>query len=381
MSGIAAAGNRLTGLNGSWTGTGAIAYRYQWFRCNAAGAACASIRGATSPAYVLATRDVGKTLGFTVYASDSTGTAAASASLVGPIATTRPLLVSTLQPVIDGVPAVGRSLSVTTGTWSPLPSSFSYTWERCDSNGRACAPIARASARFYRVTHADVGHALISLVRATNATATQDAFSTATAPVVPASVHGPTAVAAPQITGAAVSGSRLIAGAGRWKGVGPLGFAFQWFRCDPLGNRCAPVRGATAAAYRLGTADEGQAIGLTLRATDPTGTTVAFASLVGPVPAQSTLTATAAPTISGGGGLGGALTVTPGSWSTSPSAYTYAWLLCDGVGRRCTSIPNATGATFTPTAGDSGHTIVAEVEATAGGATQTALSAASAPLG
>src|SRR5580692_9845022 len=51
--GIAAAGKRLTGLSGVWTGSGAILYRYQWFRCNAAGAECLSIGGATSPTYTL----------------------------------------------------------------------------------------------------------------------------------------------------------------------------------------------------------------------------------------------------------------------------------------------------------------------------------------
>jgi hypothetical protein len=381
VSGIAAAGNRLTGLSGGWTGTGAIAYRYQWFRCNAAGASCASILGATSATYELATRDVGKTLGFTVYASDATGTAAASASLVGPVASIRPLLVSTLQPVVDGVPAVGQQLSATTGTWSPLPSSYGYTWERCNGGGRQCIPIPGAGARSYRVAALDLGHALVALVRATNATTTQDAFSIATPPVVGASVHGPTPLAPPAITGSPLGGSRLIAATGRWHGVGPLSFAFQWYRCDPLGGNCAPVRGATAAAYRLGAADAGEAIGLTLRASDLTGTTVAYASLVGPVPTQSALTATSAPTISAAGGPGDALTVTPGSWSTSPSTYTYTWLLCDVAGRGCSSIPHATGASYTPTAADGGHTIVAQVAASAGGATQAALSAAIAAAG
>ena len=35
--GTAAAGKRLTGLSGTWGGFGQITYRFQWYRCNAAG--------------------------------------------------------------------------------------------------------------------------------------------------------------------------------------------------------------------------------------------------------------------------------------------------------------------------------------------------------
>ena len=100
--GTAAAGKRLTGLSRhlgrlrarsptASSGTGATP----------PAAACLSIHGATSPTFALGDRDVGKTLGLTVTATDSTGTASAYASLVGPIAPRRPLLESTAQPVVD----------------------------------------------------------------------------------------------------------------------------------------------------------------------------------------------------------------------------------------------------------------------------------------
>ena len=73
--GTAAAGKRLTGLSGTWAGFDAITYHFQWYRCNAAGASCLSIHGATSPTYALGNKDIGKTVGLTVYATDSTGTA------------------------------------------------------------------------------------------------------------------------------------------------------------------------------------------------------------------------------------------------------------------------------------------------------------------
>lgn len=380
--GVAAAGKRLTGLSGVWTGSGAISYRFQWVRCNAAGAACLTILGATSPTYTLVPRDIGKTVGLTVLATDSTGTAAAFASLVGPIATARPPLVSTVQPVVDGVPVVGKTLTVSTGVWSPMVATFSYTWERCNPNGRACAPIRGAAARSYRVAPADLGHALVALVQAANSTTLQNVFSVATPAVAAPGTHGPVALTPPQIEGTDSAGSQLIAVTGRWHGVGSVAFAFQWSLCDADGAGCAAIAGATAAAVRPAATDAGKTIGLTLRVTDLTGTTIAYASLVGPVaPPAAGLAATSAPTISGSPTAGGSLTVSPGSWSSPPTSYAYSWLRCNLTGRLCSPIAGATSSSYTLSAADSGHTLIAVVDATSGSSSQAALSAASPPIG
>jgi hypothetical protein len=380
--GIAAAGKRLTGLSGVWTGSGAISYRFQWVRCNAAGAACLSILGATSPTYTLVPRDVGKTVGLTVYATDSTGSAAGFASLVGPIAAARPPLVATVQPIVDGVPVVGRTLLVTTGVWSPMVATFSYAWERCNPNGRACAPIRGAGSNHYQVAAPDLGHALVALVQAANATTLQNAFSVATPPVVAASVNGPIALTPPAIEGSAATGSQLIAVTGRWHGVGSVGFAFQWDLCDAFGGACAAIPGSRAASIRPLAADAGKTVGLTVRVTDLTGTTTAYASLVGPLAGpQAALAATSPPIVSGAPTAGGSLAVTPGSWSSTPTGFGYTWLRCNLIGRLCKPIAGATGSSYTLTTADSGHTLVAAVQATLGTTKQTAFSAASSPIG
>jgi hypothetical protein len=70
-------GRQLVGSVGSWAGSGAIAYGTQWYRCDASGAHCKSIHGATKSTYTLVAADVGQTLGFAVRASDAGGTTAA----------------------------------------------------------------------------------------------------------------------------------------------------------------------------------------------------------------------------------------------------------------------------------------------------------------
>lgn len=379
--GTAAAGKLLTGLSGTWAGVGDIAYRFQWYRCNAAGAKCTPVGGATSPSYKLGDRDVGQTVGLAVHAADTTGAATAYSSLLGPIATRRPLLETTAQPVVAGPPVQGKTVQVTTGTWSPVPGELTYRWERCNANGRNCAAIPNATGTSYAITGADVGHAMLAVVKASNGTTIQNAFSTATPAVVPPSVKGPTGVSEPSVNGSAVVGQQLQARPGIWKGTGPTTFSYRWYRCDENGAHCALAQNSTSNVFTLVPKDAGGTIGLTLRVSDAVGTSTAYASLLGPVAtAEATLTPTSVPTISGTARVGGALSVEWGVWTAKPSGYAATWLRCNANGRLCTLIAGATRPTYKPTADDAGHTIVASVAASAGGAKQSALTAATAPI-
>jgi len=189
---------------------------------------------------------------------------------------------------------------------------------------------------------------------------------------------GPTSASPPSVTGSLQQGARLTATAGTWSGHGTITYAYQWYRCDATGAHCSSVRGATKATYTQASSDVGHAIGLTVRATDSTGMTPAYSSLAGLVAGKTAkVTATAQPTLAGTPTVGQALTVAPGTWSGSPGTFTYAWLRCNANGRLCAAITGATAAGYTPTAGDSGHTIIATVTATAGTAKQAVLTVAS----
>ena len=184
VAGEATQGKRLFGVKGSWSGSGKVSYRYQWFRCDQMGARCASLRGATKPSYVLGENDVGHTVGLMVRATDSRGSTTAVSSLLGPIGGAPPLLVSTVQPTVSGEAVPGSTLKVAPGTWSPVPESFSYQWARCNRVGRACVPIGGATSDTHQLGAADVGHALVAIVQARSGATSQAVFSVATAPVV-----------------------------------------------------------------------------------------------------------------------------------------------------------------------------------------------------
>ena len=184
VAGTSQQGSQLTGSAGTWAGSGTIAYTYNWFRCDAAGAHCLSIHGATKPTYTQGAKDVGHTLGFAVHATDTAGTSTAYASLVGPVAAANAPLASTGQPTIGGTPAVGQTLEVSGGSWNQPPTALTYQWERCNANGRLCAAITGATASTYAVTAADSTHTLVVAVAATLNGAQQAALSTHTG-VVP----------------------------------------------------------------------------------------------------------------------------------------------------------------------------------------------------
>jgi hypothetical protein len=377
VTGTAAAGRQLTALSGTWAGSGAIAYTFRWARCDANGARCNPIRGATSPTYKLVARDVGRTIALTVEATDETGTVAAYASLVGPIAEAKPLLVSTGRPLVVGDPVQGKVLQVGTGTWSPTPARVTYSWLRCNGNGRICSLISGATGSTYTLGPSDVGRSLVALVHASFGRTTQAALSTATRTAVAASLRGPTPLTGPTVAGTPMQGEQLTASTGTWSGVGDLRYAYQWYRCNASGARCSTIRGATGATYRLAARDVGRTLGLTVRATDATGTHPVRASLFGPIAqAPAPLVATGQPAIAGDPRPGQTLTVSAGSWSPAARSHAYAWQRCNAHGRFCRAIAGATAAYYVVAAGDSGHALVALVTATAGANSQATLSAA-----
>ena len=80
---------------------------------------------------------------------------------------------------------------------------------------------------------------------------------------------------------------------------------------------------------------------------------------------------TATPTLTGAAQEGQTLSTSNGSWSGSPTSYTYAWSRCDAGGGSCSAIAGASAATYEAASTDVGNTLRVTVTATnADGATQ-----------
>jgi hypothetical protein len=288
ISGIAQDGQNLSADPGTWSGDAPIAYSYQWLRCTQV-QVCASIPNAASPTFTLTSADVGATISVQVTAKNAGGSANATASATSVVAAAPP--VNRTRPAISGTPGVGAMLSTGTGVWAgTTPLTFIYQWSRCDATGATCEPIDSATATTYLPTADDAGSTLRATVTASNTAGTMSADSPPTAVVV----EPPTNDQPPTISGTAQVGSTLTANPGSWDGSLPMTRAYQWQRCDPNGNACASIPGATSTTYTVVPADGNSTIRVSETAANSGGSSSAVSDPAGPVPApQSTVIAAA----------------------------------------------------------------------------------------
>jgi|GEM_PF-1760926 len=73
---------------------------------------------------------------------------------------------------------------------------------------------------------------------------------------------------------------------------------------------------------------------------------------------------TALPTISGAAVVSSGLNAATGTWSNSPTSYSYHWQDCPAAGGSCSNISGAINSTYTVQAADTGYTIDVVVTAT-----------------
>jgi hypothetical protein len=157
---------------------------------------------------------------------------------------------NTTPPSVSGTAKVGQSLTVSNGTWTGSPTSYTYQWQRCTSG--TCTNVAGATSQSYTVRAADAGHTLRAVVTATNADGSSTANSSQTAVV--AASGAPHNTVQPSVSGDAVVGSTLTAVVGTWMNS-PTSYSYQWLQCDRFGGACVEVLGATGKTSGVRLAD------------------------------------------------------------------------------------------------------------------------------
>jgi hypothetical protein len=159
-------GSTLRAGTGVWANN-PTSYTYQWLRCDANGAACANIAGATSNTYRLVQADVDRTVLVRVTARNADGSRTANSKPTIVIGDNAPPRVVT-EPTIAGQPAVGQELNANPGVWKNIPDRFAYQWQQCNTVGSGCASISGATGSVFGVRSADVGKTLRVNVTAIN---------------------------------------------------------------------------------------------------------------------------------------------------------------------------------------------------------------------
>jgi subtilisin family serine protease len=183
---------------GGWTGSAGLALTgLQWQRCDGAGLNCIAVT--SSSTYAVLSTDVGSTLKLVFSVKNGVGSTAGSAltAPVGGTVTPPSPPASTSLPTVSGTAQDGQTLGASAGSWSGSPTSYAYQWQRCDSSGAACAPLAGATTSSYAVQTADVGSTLRVTVTASNSAGSATATSTQTAAVLAAAAPPPPPPPAP----------------------------------------------------------------------------------------------------------------------------------------------------------------------------------------
>ncbi|MDT0274672.1 hypothetical protein [Blastococcus goldschmidtiae] len=326
VSGVPRVGRPLTASTGSWTP--AAGFAYQW------SAGATPITGATGTTYTPTTTDVGKQLTVSV-----TGSSAGYASTTETSQSTAPVVAGVFDqapiPTLTGAVRVGSTVTAQPGTWAPA-ATFVYQWRR---DG---ATIAGATARTYRPVAGDRGRTLSVRV-----TAQRPGYASQTRTSGAATVGAGVFAAAPlpRITGSTRVGAVLTAVPGTWSPTARV--AYRWLRNG------VSIPGATAATYRLTSADHGKRI--TVRATaarsgyaSASRTSAATTVIVKP------FTTVAVPTITGTARVGSTLTADVRAWTPSATV-SYQWK------RGGVAIAGATGRTYRLVAADHQRAITVTV--------------------
>ena len=283
VQGVPAVGATLDDPVDAWAGSPAVAH--QWRRCDLTGAGCTDIPGATGSGYTVTSDDVGHTLRVRESATEnnltSTALSAPSTEVFIPFETHDGKLDAGDRSVIGGLGFVGTPSRC--GTATGFPGNMDTDVHLFDSyafsslmNEPACLWVARQPGCLGLVTL--YSPAFVPSDQGQNFVAHDDgtgALSQTLAPgagaeaviVETGSFHlcasyslllgsdGPFATERPALAGTATEGARLTTTNGAWSGS--PAFDHAWLRCDANGDGCAPIGGATGAAYVPARADVG----------------------------------------------------------------------------------------------------------------------------
>jgi hypothetical protein len=167
----------------------------------------------------------------------------------------------------------------------------------------------------------------------------------------------------PKVSGIPRVDEVLTATAGAWKPRDAKP-SYQWLRCDPIGQPCSKIPGATdRSAYPITTADleHRLRIRITIPGDEGGGPAVSAISEATQVVARPPSNV-APPQVSGAVRDGRVLSASRGTWSgTSPMSFRYRWQRCNGS--ICTTIPQAMSAQYALSAADVGRALLVLVTA------------------
>jgi alpha-tubulin suppressor-like RCC1 family protein len=246
----------------------------------------------------------------------------ASSSMSAAI-TAPPAPANTTAPAITGTTSVGEILTVSDGTWTNTPTSYSYKWKKADTSDGSYSDISGATSSTFTLTSDEAGKYLKAEVTATNAGGSTAELSAASSQVL----QDPANTALPSITypdEVLQVGSELTSSPGSWDGVPSVTYAYQWEVSTNGSTSWSNVSGATSSSLTAPSSVGGKYLRLQVVATNSEGSATAYSTATGFISEDPV--SVVAPAITGTPALGETLQGDPGTWSGFPEPnFTYNW--------------------------------------------------------
>jgi hypothetical protein len=329
-------GQILEASDGVWSSSYTTNLSYRWQRvCSGT---TTTITDALTPTYTITEGDIGCSVLVQVTGSTLLGSAIAISPSRGLVT----IVGNTVTPVISGSLRVGGTLSVTSGTWVGSPT-LAYRWQS-STDGNIWDTISGATSPTYVLTVAQAGLYVRAQVLGSKSSTVPTAYTivattTNTAVVPTLSI---TNSVAPAVTGAWTVGTSISASTGTWSTSGT--YTYQW-QSSSDNSTWSDIASATSSSYTLTSSEGSKYVRVQVINTSTAGSGVAYSvarSKVG-APFNTTL-----PAITGTIKIGSTQTVSTGTWSNTPTAYSYQWQKsADGIS--WINLTGETASTYVPT--------------------------------
>jgi len=361
----------LTGTNYHWTNSTALTYVFQKSSNNvnftnigsATSIANPSSGSSNTVTYALTLSDFPAFTSyfrFVVTAVNSTYSTSATSTSTS-VSVNRPAPINTVAPTItpsSGTVGVTQFSVDSNGTWDPVDADgvYQYLWQSFDTPTYISAPGTN-NLSTYTPPSDFLTSGYLSPIRcrvtATNPSGSTSAFSSNTASVsAPVVIPSGGSVSISTNTGNYNVGSVITFSTFGWSGS-PTSYSLRLYNGTNPVLTSDPLRASTSSTsgtYTIVSADVPNFFKAFATASNSAGTSAEASSVqVGPA-VQPVPVNIAVPTISPGSGTAGSTTFssTTGSWTNSPTSFSYQWRYFDSNIGAYQNLPSANSSTYLP---------------------------------
>ncbi|HEX4442365.1 MAG TPA: carboxypeptidase regulatory-like domain-containing protein [Galbitalea sp.] len=308
----------VTFLGGDWNGNGADKISYQWETSADGGATKQPITGATSQTLIIPPTTVGKQLYILITASSS-GYTSANTTYGGQTIAKGSFIMKTAPTVKRS----GSNFVVTTGTWSPTPTSYSYHWGISQPDGITPILVITSTPTLPTAT-VGAQHASVEVIPSSSQATDGNSFPI----TVQTGTMTPTGSLAMGVSTSSVGSTFFAPTAATWTTVNsPTTIAHQWEYLS--GSTWKLISGATGGTFVPTPSYLGKKLRVRIvassagynTATVYSTTQTVLASAVTPTPGA----AANAPQLGGNVAIGSVVSVSPGTWSVAGLTFGYQW--------------------------------------------------------